>query len=472
MGYRIFEIFVFFILAVIVAFLSGAGCSGPSTPGPGKGWNIVMISIDALRADHLGCYGYERNTSPCIDQAVQNGFLFNKAFVQAPHTHSSLASVMTGTYPLRHNSVIGSRLLEDDSRMLAGMLGEHSYRTGAFVQNFWLSEEVGFTRGFDDFYHSRVSITESNVEESIRAWLLRQKEGPFFLWLHYLEPHADFLPHEPYVKEFLPDYDGPYFTFTNDMVNLYKDKTKLLSPEELTFVKAAYDSEIRYCDDAVGRIFKMLQDYGFNDDTLIIILADHGEELQDRGKMGHDHTLYNELLRIPLIFHAPGVIKPGKDEANVVESVDIAPTIMEFLGLEIPQSVQGRSLLDIMNRKDAGARTTGYAQRFFYTKDSHLFSIIDYPWKLIVQLTGIDRSDIHNWRLEPQRCRVNMYNLENDPEEKNNISFQNRQKAMQMLKQLQSWSRIHRIPYFKESFDEEKMGEELIENLKSLGYLQ
>ncbi len=435
--------------------------------------NVLLITIDALRADHLGCYGYDRQTSPHIDKLASEGILFENALAQAPHTHSAMAAMMTGTYPVLHNSVNGSRLINPALATLAETLKANGYATKAVVQNYWLTEEIGFARGFDEFNNHEQPLTDADIEKSILRRLNKPGETPFFLWLHYLEPHAEYIPRMEYIKEFIPDYEGDYYTVTLEMTTrTYWRPDVKLAPETMRYIKACYDSEIRFCDESIGRILQRLEKSELSEHTLVVLTADHGEEFKDHGRMGHDHGLYQELLHIPLIVRAPGIMAAGKRIAEAVEAIDIMPTVLSFCGCDIPELTQGENLLPLIQGKRDEKPGAAVSQRYFFSLNSHLVSLFHPPWKLIAQINDIDVNDFHNWKLAPPRLGVNLFNIRNDPGETENLAAQNTELVMRLIQMLQSWYRKNRPPYFRERLNQEKISDDLKRNLEALGYLQ
>lgn len=425
------------LFIVIVCFLTGNACvttkhhifDSPElipTPiaidysGRCSDWNVVIITIDALRADYLGCYGHKLPTSPVIDGIAQSGIRLTNGFSQAPHTHPAIASLMTGTYPFRHQSQIGHRSLDLWNVTLAEVLQKQGYTTGAFVFNYWLSEALGFSQGFDEYHYLDQQISNPSVEMDIEKWLLLNTDSPFFLWLHYLEPHAPYDPHTEYLDEFLPGYHEPLYSFTNDMLLKKRNARELLSRNELTYIQACYESEIRYVDASIGRVLDILERLQIKDNTLLIILADHGEEFQEHGSLGHDHSLYNELLQVPIILCASGVIPENTEMSSIVQTIDIFPSIVDILGIPRQPTVQGKTFFSGSIAENPSG--FAYAQRYFIEPTSHLVSFINPPWKMILNVDNIKEGDFNHWAPNEKNSRVRLYNLNQDPNEKKDVA--------------------------------------------------
>ena len=441
-------------------------------PGQCSGFDIVLITIDALRYDHLGCSGYQRNTSPEIDHLAGSGIRFTRCYAQAPHTHPSIASVMTGTYPRTHRSIVGSRILSPANRTMAEILQDAGYRTGAFVQNYWLSETFGFNQGFSEFHNLDIELSGNRSMEHILEWLESQESDPRFLWLHFLEPHAGYMPRQQWIKEYLPDYQGDFFTFTNDMLIECRCNGIRLPEEELDYIQACYDSEIRWTDEAIDRIIHFVRDRSGHRPVLFIITSDHGDEFYDHGSLGHDHTLYDELLHVPLILYSPEVWQKPTVISSPVGSIDILPTVLDLLGLDQPAGLEGISLLEFSGSNFPSNRPV-IAQRYFFRLASHLISITQYPWKMAVEIPDIDHNDIHNWSIDADRCPALLYNLSSDPDESMDLMASEPEVAAELLDILVAWSHSGTDRNVHEAHDNEQpIDNETRSRLQTLGYLQ
>ncbi len=434
-----------------------------------SGWNVLLITIDALRTDHLSCHGYSRMTTPEIDRAASEGVDFLNCYVQAPHTHASVASILTGLYPFRHESVIGSRKLSHIHETIAECLQKHEYTTGAFVFNYWLSREMGFAQGFQDYNYLNRDLSDQTVENSIKEWISGQRGTPFFLWLHYLEPHAGYIARDPYFDLFMPGYRGPRDEFTNDSLNQHRLAKHRLKKKRLQYIIGCYDSEIRCADASIGRILDHLHSEGLTSNTLVIITADHGEEFQDHGSLGHDHTLYNELLHVPLVMKAPDVLVPGRSTVSV-QSIDLYASIMDLLGIPVPHTVQGHAIFteDSTERFD---EPYAYAQRYFINPDAHLVSFQTYSWKLLLQINQIDRSDFNHWSPDAKRDTIFLYNLAVDPREQNNVADENPEKVELLIRCIcELLEKNRRSPARSVREVETDLDEDTKAKLRSLGY--
>jgi choline-sulfatase len=340
----------------LVAALFLAGTLGSCAKQPrGEPTSVLLISIDTLRADHLGVYGYPRPTSPTIDEWAEHGLVFENALASSSWTLPSMASILTGQLPSRHTA--GSergadggivkqdgkktfRVLPASVDTVAEVLRKRGYATSAFVTNAFLGESFGLGQGFDVYQHHG-QVRASKVVNSVLKWLDEKPDEPFFVLAHFFDPH---LPYEAG-----PDFAGRFteglpssFSLPVHGLNEIRKQAARLGEEDRAFITAAYDEEVAYVDDQLRRLFRGLRDKGLFDSTLIILTSDHGEELFDHAGFEHGHTMYQELLRVPLVVSGPG-ISPGRIAAPV-SLLDIAVTILEAARALPPVPLTGRSL--------------------------------------------------------------------------------------------------------------------------------
>jgi len=305
-------------LATLVAALSLAACGSPRTPP-----SVLLVTLDTVRADRLGCYGHAGAATPRLDELAARGVRFERAYTTAPLTLPAHASILTGTYPVFHGvHDNGSYRLDDRLTTVAELLRPQGYRTAAFVGAYPVQAHFGLSQGFEvyDDRLERPTDTEFYAFEERRAgevidaaerWLATVGPAePFFAWVHLFDPHAIYRPPEPFATEFAGD---------------------------------PYQGEIAYADHELGRLFDRLRDDGVLERTLVVVVADHGEGLGDHGEDTHGLLIYDTTMRVPLLLAGPGV--PSGETVDAVSSVaDLLPTVTDLLGLETPAEVQGRSL--------------------------------------------------------------------------------------------------------------------------------
>ena len=393
--------------------------------------NVLLISIDTCRADHLSCYGYPYRTTPNIDVIAGEGVLFENVVSPVPITLPAHSSMLTGTVPPYHGVHDNyDYRLGDSNITLAEILKDKGFTTGAVVSAVVLDSEYGVNQGFD-YYNDRygerresTTIIQRKGDETSRLaveWLEEHKDERFFFFLHYFDPHADYEPPEP----FRSGYAG-----------------------------RLYAGEIAYTDYCIGAVIKRLKDLGLYDSTLIIITADHGESLHEHLEKTHDYFIYQSTLRVPLIFKVPGIVG-GKRGGDVAGLIDIVPTVCKILGIKAPKQVQGRDLSSYFGRRQPRRR------------DRHLYCECLTPQRRYntSSLLGV----VTNRFKYIQTTRPELYDLVKDPHEVNNLIKQQPQQArilQDRLKQILEQTIRRDLPDSKLELDERAR-----RNLESLGYV-
>jgi len=312
------------------------------TPALPDGPNLVLVTLDTTRFDHTSLGSYERDTTPRLRALAAEGASFELTYAPTATTAPTHATLFTSLLPLHHGVTKNGIELGGDVHTLAEFLSARGWRTAAFVSSYVMSERWGWRQGFgyfDDVFDVegttfRKRTWEGHAIESgfdrraadttarARAWLSRQHDGrPFFLFVHYYDPHAPYVPPPPFAGRFTPE-----------------DATPLES--EI----AAYDEEIAYTDFQLGLLLDSLDDLGLAEDTLVVVTADHGEGLMDHGHMAHGVHIYEEQVRVPLLMRLPGVVAAGIRPEGPVELLDVAPTLADLLGTPAPSAFAGRNL--------------------------------------------------------------------------------------------------------------------------------
>jgi len=318
-----------------------SGDSRPQQP------NVVIILLDSLRADHLGCYGYWRPTSPNIDRLAAQGVRFTQAMSQTPWTPPSVGSLLTSLYP--HEAVPVQTHLDPPpgSATLPEVLARCGYTTGTVSSHDWTRPALGFGRGIR--YFLATDDTAEACARGVATWLERHAQQPFFLYVHCFDPHHHYWPPPAFRDRFLAGLrTRNQWVRAGDPLMFSADgqaARKRLSKTELAYLMALYDADIAYADAQVGQMLAALERLGLRRRTLIAVLADHGEEFLEHGGLAHGKTLYQELLHVPLIIAFPENRYRGRVVDQVVRLLDVAPTVLEVAGLPIPQSMRGQSLL-------------------------------------------------------------------------------------------------------------------------------
>jgi arylsulfatase A-like enzyme len=305
--------------------------------GDRQRWNVLLVTIDTLRVDHLGLYGYDRNTSPNLDDFAREAAVFDNAIVPVPLTSPSHMSILTGAYPAEHGVLLNAYWLDDSNLTLAEALKEEGYATAAFVGAKWvLGSRFGYGQGFDVYREGRRKERRAkDVNRNALHWLRKNgRREPFFAWVHYYDAHCDYAAPRPFYDMFYPDYAGTLDP--RGKCGKTDFDRMLLGEDDLAYVKALYDGEIRYVDHQLGALLKELDRAGIDDRTLVVIVADHGEGLGELGVVGHNASLRDYEVRVPLVVRVPGRKRESRRVEQQVEVVSLGATILDLLGIEAP----------------------------------------------------------------------------------------------------------------------------------------
>lgn len=447
--------------------------------------NVVWILIDALRADHLGCYGYKKKTSPFIDNFADQSILFENAFSQESYTLASTPSYFTSTYPSVHNVLYfrpESDVLDPRFITIAEVLKNANYKTAAFVFNPSLKAELNIGQGFDLYDDNKkgnfryfpvheCEETAKKIHEKVDLFLKSNKKRPMFLYLHYRDVHEPYFPPPPYHKLFLPPNVEPVVDV------LYRKHIytgRLLKKEHVDLVISQYDGEIRYTEFYIKKTMKMLENYDINkDNSIIIVTADHGEEFLDYhpgdpGGGSHGRTLYREQIHVPLIISIPGISPKRKRIYRSVMLIDIVPTILDALKIKWRKYDQflGNSLLPLIAKGSATSRA-------IYSGGNHGRGIvIDGNWKYyryneIYKEGKTLKRYINNFNEKPIFIEE-LYNIDRDPQETINVISKENTKALKLREKLIESKVILNI---RKNARSTKLDDVTKEQLKSLGYL-
>ncbi len=414
-------------VAIVLAVVAG-GCGGKSRP-----LNLVLITVDTLRPDHLGYGGYARKTSPAIDRLASEGVVFTHATSVAGWTLPSMATIMTGQYPKDHGATDFRWSVDPELPTLANVLRKNGYDTYGFVSHIMLTPRYGMGDGFGHFDFSvlnvghphNISTSEPLTDLALAG--LRDAKKPYFLWVHYFDPHFQYLNH-------------PQFPFGDSDLD-------------------RYDSEIAYTDYYIDNLLKAVDD----GKTVIVFMADHGEEFGEHDGQYH-YTLHGEVLRIPFIIKAPG-LAPRKD-TEPAEQIDVMPTILALLGIAPPAGLPGRDLLGTTRPADSPV---------FLERDRpplwHQRGVIRGPMKLIV-VEDADTSLVpvgdRNEEIPVTNVHagIYLYDMSRDPGERTNLFSRTDSTSLSLLGQVTAF-------FANASARPEpvQVDEDLLKKLKSLGYV-
>jgi arylsulfatase A-like enzyme len=319
--------------------------------------NVILISIDTLRADHLGCYGYPRPTSPSVDRFAEDAVQFQWAIAHAPSTEPSHGAIFTSMLPAHHGGWRAKRQpISSDAVMMAEIFKGAGYKTVSYNGGGQVSKNFGFDRGFDVYDSSSGDFNEK--VDKAQEWIQQNGEDKFYMFLHTYQVHAPYTPEKQYLDLFDGDYSGDLGpTISNRLLIDIHEGTVRPSAADVQHIVNTYDGEIRSMDDAFGRLSAFLTQQGILDNTIVLFTSDHGEEFGEHGEVGrHSHALYDELLHVPLLMHFPMQKFGGTKVDQQVRGIDILPTLTEILAIEPLEQFQGSSLVSLLGGRDNDPR--------------------------------------------------------------------------------------------------------------------
>ena len=433
------------LLGCCAALLTASGqASGEATPPRG---NVLLVTLDTVRADRLGCYGNASIDTPHLDALAADATLFENAFSPVPSTLPSHCSIMTGRYPMAHGvHDNGVYVLEDEAVTLAELLSAMGMRTAAFVSAFVLDAQFRLDQGFAHYdadvdqpllpqrpeipaeapegrrrWLSQLATAYQRpagaVTERAIAWVARNGGSPFFLWVHYFDAHQPYAAPAPWTTRYDPHYEGPLdgSRATYRRVRSGERDTgesRDWSREDRHMV-ARYDGELGYLDSQLGRLFAALREAGHWRETLVVVVADHGESFGEHGVQywEHNSTVFDDVLRVPLLIRRPDGVGRGRRVAGLVRTIDVAPTVLDWLGASPPEGMQGVSLLGLTGDGDVEAPgeivVEALRGRQINPRDHSLLGLRTEQAKLMVRFDATGR---------PARAVV--FDLEKDPGER------------------------------------------------------
>ncbi len=432
--------------------------------------NIIVVLVDTLRADNLGCYGYARKTSPNLDAFASRALLYENAIAPSSWTWPSTASVLTGQYPFHHGVLDSTHCtLPLEKTTFAEVCTEAGMKTAAFVSNLIISRSRNFDQGFVSF-RSMNWATAKGVVNSFAQWIEKVRQGRFMAYLHFIDPHSPYEPPDSYVARFSDPEDGhrlPESQFGKIRGQINTRSREPTRADRLAVENALdrYDAEILFWDEHFGRLLKILETKGLLENTLIAVTSDHGEEFLEHGYIGHGLTLFDTSLRVPLIIGGPG-IRPGRSR-DQVELISLMPTLLQIANIDPGKAVfDGPSLLE----KDAFTRS-----RLAYSHTAHALSD---DIKVRCDLFSLRTED---WKLHyyPGKDLTLLYELKSDLNEQRDQASRDdfKKTALQLRGHLQRWIDKYRAlsPMVKygspSSQDTQGMDEETRKAFKELGYI-
>lgn len=422
------------------------------------GPNLLFVLVDTLRADHMSLYGYERPTTPFLEELAAESVVFERAIAPASWTLPSVASLLTGLYPPRHGSVNGEGLYYGH-RTLAERLQEEGFTTVGISANPLIGPRHGFAQGFETFEHVPWQPA-ARVNDRFQRWL-RDKDGvQWFAYLHYIDPHDPYAPPEDFEGTFADeDYDGLFVDpeSLNELyltVNFGLPAAHAFDSSDIEYLRDTYDDEIRYWDSQFRELVELLRSRGELRRTIIVVVSDHGEEFVEHSMFKHGHQLYDESLHVPLVIYAPHVLEPGR-RTNPVELLGIHQTILQLL------RVAGETTNVTPLLHDAG-------------RSSLLFSHTRVPVApdRPAERYGIAAVELEGWKLieHLNSGKVELYDLTSDPGETVERSDQESEQVAKYRQLLHDWLEKQRITSHEDT--PPAVDEDAIRRLRALGYVQ
>lgn len=435
--------------------------------------SVLLVSFDAQRADHLGCYGYDRATSPVVDRLAAEGVSFDRAFCPVPSTSPSHASMLTGVRPQTHGVRANAYVLDPRAETIAETFSKAGYATGGFTTNVLLGSRFGFSQGFDSYVESGhvekigswnlgLLVQSLTVKEMIdkflyryrgggdptvraaKAWLAKIGDRPFFVFFHLLDPHTPYDPREPFRSRFPEEArrseNQLWFDTGND-------------PARLARALSLYDGEVASADAKLGELLRFLAAAGRDRNLLVVFTADHGENLGDHRPFFGHRDVYDSVLHVPLVFHLPGELPEGERVEALVDNRDIVPTILALAGIPAPPEVEGRDLGPALRGTD------GPGEPYFLAYHGKRYALRTRDRKLMLDFKSGERR---------------LYHLDSDPRETRSLAGDEAEEADTLEQILRSEvKRVERGDYLREEEGArmETLDRETKERLRALGYL-
>jgi len=462
---------------VCVLCVTLGGCPGPEPVAPvkppraaGNRMNVLLVTIDTLRADHMGAYGYGRPTSPHMDTLARSGAIFEQAYTYWPKTRGSFVALMTGRRASQSGYSKTHPLLLDHNATLASVLKEAGYDTVAAVDNANVAASLGYAKGFRKYretweeaaLESEMERTRAITESALRYLKAASPDRPFLLWLHYVNPHTPYTPPAPFDTAFVDAKAaaGPRLPVVSSVHGGIPHQWAVPGKDRLGYYVAQYDGEIATVDEQVGEVLEGLLGSAVKDSTLVVLTSDHGESLGEHDYyFDHGENVYDPSMRVPLIVAVPGADSTCRSDV-LASTLDLVPTVLDAVKVSYPPDLAGQSLLPAARCQDV----PGHA-RLFGQNDRSLVATWDRRFKLV----GTPKSD--GWRLA-------LYDRSKDPGETRDASARHADEFRVQRRELdlfldrvdREWSHIRQL--LSTAPREERLSPQGCEQLEALGYVQ
>ena len=436
---------------VLAAALASIACAGPERTAARP--NVLLLDVDTLRADHLGCYGYRRATSPRIDALAARSHRFEWAFAQAPYTPPSQSSLLTGLYVSHHGVRTRQDRLADEIETVAERFRANGYSTAGFVDGGFLSRDFGLAQGFAEYDDRGGGLAE--IGPKFLRWLTNSPPEPFLAFLHTYDVHTPYAPHAEHRALFLeglepasPGFEASSEQMEDARTSMWTDRPRPLPERDLRFAEALYDAEIRFVDDWIGTILDRLDALGLSDRTIVVLVSDHGEEFGEHGSVLHEKP-YATVTRIPLVIRLPRA-EAGATHLAPVQGVDLGPTLIDLAGLDPLPHRDGRTLAPAL-RGERLPRPFAFGENPWIHPGQYL---VEGDWQLLYH---------------PGTPRLELYRLSSDPLQRQDLSAREPERVAELSKQLAA--RVAALAASARSAGRAEIDPDTERQLRALGYL-
>ena len=449
--------------------LLAAGCNASPFAWPSGDPNIILFLIDSLRADHLGAYGYPRDTSPAIDRLARDGVVFQNAIAPASWTRPSMGSLFTSLSPHVHGATTFGKTLPAEAVTLAETLQGRKYFTTAFQTNPLVAGEH-FAQGFDTYYEI-FGASGGHVVRDFLTWLDEREKRKFFAYVHFMDVHLPYDAPDENRAKFVGPYSGQLDPRRIGSQKQIYDLLPTLTGADRSHIIDLYDAGINQVDDSIEFIVRELKRRKLFDDTIVIVTSDHGEELFDHGGFEHGHSMHREVVQVPLIIRNPRLPARGVRVKQLVRLIDVFPTVLGFLRVDIPAPLMGRDLGPAIADPNLDWNLEGFSEGVMYGPNQA--AIQKGPLKMIQIDPAVYKFQAKFFeRLPPtpgwtaESGAVEFFNLETDPNELHPVAGHPMEPA---------WGRLlagYRAAGVSLAGAPEPIDEKRMEQLKSLGYIR
>ena len=469
------------VMSALCLCIVVVGCSRKQEANPQQ-INVMLCLIDTLRADRVGTYGYNAGTTPVLDVLAKEGVVFENCYTPAPWTLPTVVSLHTSTWPCDHGVLLDGQVVSYDLPLLAELLHENGFATGSFVSNSYAGEASGLFRGFE----MRNQHGGTVDYRTFVGWM-SSRDKPFFAYIHSIEPHDPYTAPPEFLARFgqVPEQTQ---AIINNVFRQFRQSTRVDFKQKLPLgstdntaqqqqiinqliqlnepIRMLYDAEICVADSNIGATVDVLKQKGAWDKTLFIVFADHGDEFGEHGYFSHDQSLYEELIRVPLIVHFPGNQYAGTRVKRIVNLIDLMPTILSLVHVPIPETVQGGDLLPLVENESSVPEPATTVVSFRANKKKY--------FKPFAQTRGNENIAIRKGNMKgilslaPKN--IELYDLAADPHERNDLSAAQPELATQLRRSIMEW--LAARPQLGGPGTGRPLSEGALDSLRNLGYIE